>query len=113
MQPEDAERIRHILDACDAIAGFIVGRQRADLASDQMLLFAIVRALEVIGEASSRVSDGTRANLPAVPWGRIRAMRNRLAHAYFAIDPDVVWRTATEDVPSLASLMRNPRLTNE
>ena len=61
-----------------------------------MLLFALVRATEIIGEAASRVSPESRTTAPTVPWARITGMRNRLIHAYFDIDHDILWRTAVE-----------------
>lgn len=66
-----------------------------------MLLFAVVRAIEVIGEAASRVSDETRAANPAIPWSAIVGMRNRLVHGYFDIDTEIVWKTATGEIADL------------
>ena len=66
-----------------------------------MLLFAIVRAIEVIGEAASKVADETKATSPGIPWISIIGMRNRLIHGYFDIDSDVVWKTVTEEIPEL------------
>jgi uncharacterized protein with HEPN domain len=71
-----------------------------------MLRFALVRAVEVIGEAASRVGPDARAAAPSVPWTAAIAMRNRLIHAYFDIDHDVLWKTATEEIPSLLSSLR-------
>jgi len=70
-----------------------------------MLLFALVLAVEVLGEAASRVSMETRADAPGVPWSKITAMRNRLVHAYFDIDLDILWRTAAEEVPALGQIL--------
>ena len=109
MQREDEIRIAHILEAGEAVARFLSGRRRADLDNDQMLSFALVRAIEVVGEAASKISCETRASLPVVPWAAIVAMRNRLIHAYFDIDADILWRTVTEELPELAKLLR--RLT--
>jgi uncharacterized protein with HEPN domain len=83
----------------------IAGRQRSDLDADQMLLFALVRAVEIIGEAASRVTPETRAATPAVPWAAIIGMGNRLVHAYFDIDRDILWRTVTEEIPPLIALL--------
>ena len=60
-----------------------------------MLRFALVRAIEIIGEAASKV-----------PWAQITAMRNRVIHAYFDINHDVLWRTAIEEIPALLSPLR-------
>jgi uncharacterized protein with HEPN domain len=70
-----------------------------------MLLFALVRAVEIIGEAASRVSEPTRAALPAAPWNQMAAMRNRLIHAYFDVNRDVVWQTAIEEIPALVTVL--------
>ena len=70
MQPEDRVRILHILDACDAVSRFISGRTRRDLDDDELLLFALTRAVEVIGEAASRVTEKTRESTPTIPGCR-------------------------------------------
>jgi uncharacterized protein with HEPN domain len=101
MQPDDLTRVRHMLEAAENAQRFISGKSRADLDTDPMLLFALVRAIEIIGEAASRVSAEQRTASPTVPWTAIVAMRNRLIHAYFDIDRDIVWRTVTDEIPSL------------
>jgi len=101
MSPADAIRIRHMVDAARAAAEFAKGRSRIDLDADRMLLFALVRAVEIVGEASSKVSAAGRAERPDVPWGAIVGMRNRLVHAYFEVDPDILWATVTEALPAL------------
>lgn len=92
-----------MLEAAENALRFVSGKNRADLDSDPMLLFALVRAIEIIGEASSRVSATQRDASPTLPWSAIVAMRNRLIHAYFDIDRDIVWRTVTEEIPLLRS----------
>lgn len=103
MQPEDLTRIRHMIEAAENMQRFIVGKGRGNLDHDPMLLFALVRAIEIIGEAASKVTAEQRAASPMVPWTAIVAMRNRLIHAYFDIDRDIVWRTITEEIPPLRS----------
>jgi uncharacterized protein with HEPN domain len=95
-----------MIEAAEAVATFVSGRSRADVDTDNMLLFAVVRAVEIMGEAASKVSSETRAAVPAVPWAQIAAMRNRLIHAYFDIDHDILWRTAIEEVPLLLTMLR-------
>jgi uncharacterized protein with HEPN domain len=110
MPPEDRIRILHVLDACESVARFIAERKREDLDSDEMLLFALVRAIEVIGEAAARVTAETRESLPDIPWEAMTSMRNRLIHAYFDVDRDIVWRTAIQDVPQVARALARVRL---
>ncbi|MFH0810226.1 MAG: HepT-like ribonuclease domain-containing protein, partial [Pseudomonadota bacterium] len=88
MQPNDAIRIRHMIEAAETSQDFIAGRQRSDVDTDQMLRFALVRAIEIIGEAASKVSTETRALTASVPWAAIISMRNRLIHAYFDVNHD-------------------------
>lgn len=106
MQPEDRIRIRHMVEAAEAVLLVIEKRTRQDLDADLVLRLAVVRAIEILGEAASRVSVETRGTLPAIPWSAIVGMRNRLSHAYFDIDYDIVWRTATDEVPAVLPALR-------
>lgn len=92
-----------MFEAAENAERFISGKNRADLDTDPMLLFALARAIEIIGEAASRISIEQRTASPTVPWTAIVAMRNRLVHAYFDIDRDIVWKTVTEEIPTLRS----------
>ena len=107
MRDEDRVRVRHMIEAGEAVAEFISGRQRADLDSDRMLLFAVVRAIEVLGEAASKVSEDVRRAGAPIPWNAIVGMRNRVVHAYWDIDAETVWKTATEEVPGLLPQLRS------
>jgi uncharacterized protein with HEPN domain len=82
-------------------ASFALGKSRADLDTDLMFQFAVVRALEIVGEAASRLTEATRAAHPEIPWVNIIGMRNRLAHGYFDLDMDIVWSVVTERLPPL------------
>jgi uncharacterized protein with HEPN domain len=101
MRNDDRIRILHMIDAAESVEQFAAGKKRGDLDTDRMLLFAIVRAIEVIGDAAGKVTDETQAASPGVPWASIIGMRNRLIHGYFDIDSDVVWKTVTEEMPAL------------
>ena len=79
----------------------VSGKAREDLDRDEMLLFALVRAVEVLGEAASKVSLEARAEVPAVRWAAVVGMRNRLIHAYFDVDRDILWATVSDDLPGL------------
>jgi uncharacterized protein with HEPN domain len=106
MRLEDRVRVLHMADAAETIASFVSGRARKDLDSDRMLLFALVRAVEVLGEAAAKVSPETRAEAAGVPWPQIVAMRNRLIHAYFDVNRDMLWKTAIEEIPALLPALR-------
>jgi uncharacterized protein with HEPN domain len=101
MKPDDRIRLRHMADALTSIGRFVAGRQRQDLDNDQMLAYALVPALQIVGEAASKITSETRAMHPAIPWAEIIGMRHRLVHAYVDIDLDLVWTTATEAAPTL------------
>ena len=106
MQREDRVRVLHMIEAGETALEFISGRQRADLDSDRMLLFALVRAIEVIGEAAGRISEATLTAAPDIPWPLIVSMRNRLIHAYFDVDRDILWKTATVEIPDLLQRLK-------
>ena len=79
----------------------VSGRTRTDLSDDPMLVMALTRCLEVLGEAAARLSTEARLRFPQVPCAKMVSMRNRLIHAYFDVDLDIVWTTVTEDLPPL------------
>ena len=101
MPNEDQVRLRHMIEAAEQVRSFVAGRERPDLDTDRMLLFALVRAIEIIGEAASKVSDGTRNAHLDIPWKAMVGMRNRLIHAYFDVDADILWVAATVEIPAL------------
>ena len=88
-------------DATDEALEFVRGKGRSDLDTDRKLVLSLVKELEIIGEAAGKVSAEIRTRYSAVPWQDISGMRNRLIHAYFDIDLDVVWTTVIRDLPSL------------
>ncbi|AFL73997.1 HepT-like ribonuclease domain-containing protein [Thiocystis violascens] len=88
MLAHDRVHLRHRIEAAEEARRFVAGRQRSELDTDRMLLFALVRAVEIIGEAASQVSDETRSVAWGIPWKAIVGMRNRLIHAYFDVDAE-------------------------
>ncbi len=101
MAPEDLIRIRHILDAVKEALTFSRDKSRDDLDNSRMLTLAIIKELEIIGEAASKISPAFKASQPHIPWLDIVGMRNRLTHGYFDVDLDLVWITVQEDLPLL------------
>ena len=106
MRDEDRVRLLHMVEAAESVAQFVAGRSRDDLDRDRMLLFAVVHAIEVLGEAANKISLETRAVAPQIPWGAIVSMRNRLIHGYFDINTTIVWKTATAEIPALVPRLR-------
>jgi Uncharacterized conserved protein len=105
MRKDDLIRVRHMLDAANEAITFSLDRTRGDLENDRMLTLSIVKLVEIIGEAASRVTAETREKYQEIPWADIIAMRNRLIHVYFDIDLDRVWDTVTDDLPGLMALL--------
>jgi uncharacterized protein with HEPN domain len=101
MRPDDVVRLRHMLDAARTAARFARERTRADLDQDELARHGLVRLVEIVGEAASRITPETRAAVPTLPWSAIVGMRNRLIHGYYDVDLDVVWATLTDDLPPL------------
>lgn len=106
MRRDDAIRLRHMLDAAQEAMTFAQRRSRADLDTDRQLVLSLVKDVEIIGEAAYQLSQETRESLPEIPWEDIIGMRHRLVHAYFDINLDILWRTVQEDLPALASTLR-------
>jgi uncharacterized protein with HEPN domain len=113
MQPEDRVRIGHMRDATRSVKRFIAGRRREELDEDEMLLFALVHAIQIIGEAASKVSPEGRRLMPDIPWREAIGIRHRLVHAYFDVDRDVLWKTATEALPALMKQLESIDLDGE
>ena len=105
MHKADAVRLRHMLDAAREAIAFAHGRLRTDLDEDRQLVLALVKAIEIIGEAACQVSSATRQQLPDIPWDDIVGMRHRLVHAYFDINLDILWKTVEEDLPPLIAVL--------
>jgi len=97
----DRTRLMHMLEAAQEAVGYAAGLRRTDIDGNRPLQHSLVRCIEVIGEATARLSEEFRQAHPDMPWQDIVAMRNRLIHPYFDIDLDVVWRTAAEELPGL------------
>ena len=95
-----------MLDAAREALSFVADRERRDLDADRMLVLALVKSIEIIGEAGARVSDEGRDAAPGVPWPEIVAMRNRLVHVYFDVNLDVVWETVRQDLPPLVAALQ-------
>ena len=105
MRKDDAVRLFHMLEAAQEAVSFAENKTRADLNIDRKLVLALVKDIEIIGEAAANVTAERRRELMQIPWNKIVGMRNRLIHAYFEIDLDVLWKTITEDILTLISAL--------
>ena len=110
---DDAARLRHLLQAGRKAVKLTRGKARSDLNKDEVLGLALVRLLEIVGEAAHGLSGGFTGSHPDIPWLSMTGMRNRLIHGYFDVDLDLVWQTVTVELPpllrKLARISRKPR----
>jgi len=90
-----------MLDYSREAVGLLRDHKRADLDSERTLGLAILRCVEIVGEAASRVPVDIQQRYPNIPWPQIIGMRNRLVHGYDIVDYDIVWSTVTQDLPPL------------
>jgi len=98
---DDFSRLKHIRDAAQKAVRHTKNRKRADLDSDELLGLALIRLLEIIGEASWGISENLRRRYPEITWRQMINMRNRLIHGYFDVNNDLVWETVTRELPPL------------
>ena len=101
MERDDSVYLRHILDAISRIEEYSHGIDEEMFYQHHLVQDGVIRQLEIIGEASKRLSREVRAMCPNVPWQDIAGMRDKLIHDYFGVDLDAVWLTARDDVPAL------------
>lgn len=103
---DDSITLRQMLDYIEEAGAIVKGRTQADLESDRMLFLALLKLVEIVGEAATRVSDPMKAAHPAMPWQEIIGTRNRLIHGYDSVDGNILWDIVTADFPSLAIQIR-------
>ncbi len=97
--------IENILQSIDRIQSYISGKDQGTFVSDFLTQDAVVRQLEIIGEATKRVSKDLRNNNPDIPWADMAGMRDILIHDYIDVDLEIVWKTASKSIPILKALL--------
>jgi uncharacterized protein with HEPN domain len=104
-KPIDRDRLKHILDPIRKIERYIGDRTIDQFGIDEEKVDAVVRNIEIIGEAINFLSRDLKSKYPEAEWQVATAMRNRLIHGYFEVDPDIVWETASSDLPRLKEVV--------
>ena len=99
-------RIEDILDAIAEIQSFSAGMTVAQFKTDAKTLKAVAADLIIIGEAANHIPDDVQEAHEDVPWVLMRAMRNRVVHVYFDVDPDILWDTVHNDLPKLIAPLK-------
>jgi len=99
---DDTITLRQMLDHVDEAVALARNRTRKDLESDRILFLALLKLVEIVGEAASRISSPMQAAHPDIPWREIIGTRNRLVHGYDAVDSDILWNIVSADFPPLS-----------
>jgi uncharacterized protein with HEPN domain len=97
----DWDYLEHALEAIGRVARYVEGNTESQFRQDEMLQDAVLRNLEIIGEAASRLSRDFLSNHPEIPWRDVVGMRNRLIHGYLDVNLGIVWRVVEKDLPEL------------
>ena len=97
----DETRLRHMIEAAREAVSYVERITRQQFNSERPLQHSVIRCIEIIGEAASRLTPEFREATPDIPWSDIIGMRNRIVHAYFDIDLDIVWQTARHELPAM------------
>ncbi len=106
-EPRDRNYLEHIQDAIGKIHRYVAGKSEADFMADDLVQDGVIRNLEIIGEAVTKLSPELKAAHGDVPWGEISGMRNRLIHGYISVNLQIVWDTVEKVLPEfLAKIER-------
>jgi len=99
--------IKDVLDSVNDIESFIRDMSFEDFKRDRKTINAVVRSIEVIGEATKKIPKTLKDKHREVPWKKMSGMRDKLIHEYFGVDVEILWKTANDDIPPLKQLVQN------
>jgi len=101
MLPSNLELLNHIIDEISFIEHSVINKNRDEVSDDPVLSRAIIRSMEIIGEACTKVDPDFKLQYPHIEWRKMSDTRNRLIHDYFGVDYDIVWNIITDKLPNL------------
>ena len=107
MEIDQLGRLRDIREACLSIESYVRGVDAQQFYADTEKQDAVIRRIEIIGEATAHLTDATRALLPALPFRQMRGMRNIVAHDYGHVDVALVWKAATGNIPLIRETLES------
>lgn len=93
--------IQDILDSIQDIENFIQGMNYEEFRDDRKTINAVIRSIEIIGEASKKIPKSLRDSQPEIPWKKMAGMRDKLTHAYFGIDLEIIWKVVSEEIKQI------------
>lgn len=96
-----------IFNSINEIESFIKNYDFENFAKDRKTINAVIRSIEVIGEASKKISKSFKDKYSFIPWNKMTGMRNKMIHEYFGIDLEILWKTVTKDIPSLKPFVQD------
>ena len=97
----DRDRLEHILAAINRVSRYMQGKTYEDLLADDMMYYAVVKNIEIMGEAANMLTAEFQAAHPETPWKMVKGMRNYIVHEYFQIDSQVVWDVVSKELATL------------
>ncbi len=106
MKREIVDYLQDVIDSMDAAEEFISDMEYDEFAADKKTVYAVIRSMEIIGEAVKNIPEAARKKYPGIPWRPMAGMRDKVIHEYFGISIERVWETVKKDVPELKPLFK-------
>ena len=106
MSREPEQRMADIIECCEKILRFTSGMDRERLFEQELVMDAVLRNIEIIGEATKHLPEEIRARMPGIEWKKIAGMRDWISHVYYRVDDDIVWSAVETEVPQLLRTLK-------
>ncbi|HEY4674468.1 MAG TPA: DUF86 domain-containing protein [Candidatus Bathyarchaeia archaeon] len=107
MKKEFLDYVEDIVKAMDDATGFVEGMEYDDFVTDRKTIYAVIRTIEIIGEAVKKIPDEVKNRYPKIPWKEMAGMRDKIIHEYSGVDLRRVWNTVKNDIPDLRPIFES------